>query len=83
MARRYREPVDVSLSADEQPVGFTWRGNRYRVAVIGAWRLSTRWWEASGAAERRYFRVLTPDQQVFDLYHDEASGVWVIDICHD
>lgn len=68
--RRYRDPVEVTLAADGLPTAFRWRGEWYRVAVIDTWRLEARWWEPERAAERTYYRVLTRDHQVFELYHD-------------
>ena len=44
MSRRYREPITVR-ALHGQPVAFTWRRRRYRVRVIGRWRLRTYWWD--------------------------------------
>jgi hypothetical protein len=35
------------------------------------------------ASDREYYRVRCADQQVFDLYFDAATGVWVLDRAHD
>lgn len=82
MARRYGQPVAVEV-AGGRPVAFTWRGRRRAVAVIGDWRLVARWWDAGRATDRTYYRVQTRDWQVFELYHDAATGVWVLDACLD
>ena len=94
MARRYGEPIPV-IACDGQPIAFTWRDVTYRVQTIGAWRLSTRWWEVeSGAAvDRRYFRVQAPDHQIFEIYcepgelGERGDGAhaerWVLDVCLD
>ena len=34
-------------------------------------------------AERTYYRVVTADHQVFELYHEAVSGAWVLDTCQD
>jgi hypothetical protein len=82
MGRRYGEAVEVTLDAG-QPAAFTWRGRHYPVTVIGTWRLATRWWWPAAAADRTYYRVQTADYQVFELYHDRATGAWVLDVCQD
>jgi uncharacterized protein DUF6504 len=80
--------VSVQVSEDGAPLAFTWRGVMYRVRVIGHWRLSTRWWEPAAAVERPYFRVITADQQIFELYYEAAPTAripenkrWILDIC--
>jgi Family of unknown function (DUF6504) len=35
------------------------------------------------ASDREYYRVRCADHQVFDLYYDAATGVWVLDRAHD
>ncbi len=83
MARRYQEPITMTLRSD-QPHAFTWRGRRYMVAaVLGTWRLATRWWQPEAAVDRHYYRVRTPDHQVFELYHAAGSSAWTLDVCHD
>ena len=87
MAHRYGEPVQVTLTQPDQlPSSFTWRGWRYWVEVIGMWHLghlTDRWWDPARHADRHYYRVMTADHQVFELYHDTVSGVWILDIVHD
>ena len=70
--------------------GSSWRGVLYRVRVIGRWRLSTRWWEPADAVDRHYFRAITSDQQIFELYCEAAPTArilenkrWVLDICQN
>ena len=76
MSRHYQEPITVALRHG-RPVAFTWRGRTYHVAVIGTWKLQDRWWDAQRRAERWYWRVLTADYQVFELYCE--NGVrWVL-----
>jgi hypothetical protein len=82
MAHRYSEPIAVML-ARQQPVGFTWRGRRYTGIVIGVWHLMARWWERSGASDRTYYRLQTPDHQIFEIYHDAIPDTWVLDVCQD
>ena len=91
MARRIGHPVAVQARADGAPLAFTWRGVMYRVRVIGRWRLATRWWEPAAAVDRHYFRVITSDQQIFELYYEATPTTaqvpnnkrWVLDICQD
>lgn len=83
MARRYQEPITVTLR-DGQPRAFVWRGRRYPVvAVLGTWRLATRWWQPEAVVHRRYFRVQTPDWQVFEVFHAVGSDAWTLDVCQD
>jgi hypothetical protein len=83
LSRRYRDPIAVTAADDGQPFAFTWRGQSYRVQVIGRWRLRTRWWDPKRATERTYYRVRTADHAAFELYRDEASGAWMLDTCLD
>ncbi len=82
MSRRYGEPIAVTLRG-EQPIGFTWRGRQYQVQVIGFWRLATRWWDAEHPADRDYYRLMTPDFAVYEVYQEQTSGAWVLDRCLD
>lgn len=83
MAHRYGDPVSVTVACEEMgPTSFTWRGRRYWVSVIGMWRLCSYWWNQEPAS-RTYYRVMTADCQVFELYRTHATGVWVLDFCHD
>lgn len=59
-------------------VAFTWRGVTYRGKIISTWRLSDRWWERETHSDRTYFRLMTADLQVFDIYREHTSrGLWV------
>lgn len=83
MARRYQEPVAVTLQ-DGQPCVFIWRDRRYVIAaVLGTWRLTTRWWQPEAAVDRHYYRVRTPDHRVFELYHAVGTAAWTLDVCQD
>jgi hypothetical protein len=82
MVRRYQETISVTLQHG-QPSAFTWRGHRYPiVAILGTWRLATRWWQPEAAVERHYYRVQTPGFQVFELYQAQTGG-WTLDVCQD
>ncbi len=45
----------------------------------GRWTLATKWWEPAQQVRRSYYRVTTRDHQVFELFHDDLRGVWVLD----
>src|SRR5690242_451214 len=77
MAHRYGERIGIKL-VRRQPVGFTWRGCHYTVTVIGVWHLMARWWEPSAASDRIYYRLQTPDHQIFEIYHDAIPDAWVL-----
>jgi hypothetical protein len=43
-----------------------------------------RWWDYEREVVRTYYRVKTPDHQIFEVYCDAAQGdCWVLDICRD
>jgi uncharacterized protein DUF6504 len=69
MAHRYGYAITVTLRRG-RPVAFVWRGLEWRVQVIGRWKLQDRWGYAQRRAERWYWRVMTADFQVFELYHE-------------
>lgn len=75
MTRHIGLPVSVETDPTTgEPRTFQWRGATFRVQVIGRWHLVDRWWD------REYFRLLCPDQQVFELYREQRSaGLWVLD----
>jgi hypothetical protein len=92
MSRRISMPVRVELDASGRPRAFTWRGVRHRVEVIGCWHLCDRWWVSpaeadwtgKGPSDRHYYRLLTRDHQVFEVYRELMSkGLWVLDIVQD
>lgn len=63
MTKRYREPVEVTLSSKDTggaPTAFTWRGSTYRVlTVLGHWREDAGYWSGGGVAvpQRDLWRV--------------------------
>jgi hypothetical protein len=92
MSRHIGLPVHVETNAAGEPVRFTWRGHVYTGEVIARWHLRDRWWVSAaeadgvgkGASDRKYFRLLTADHQVFELYRELTSkGLWVLDIVQD
>ena len=34
-------------------------------------------------ADRTYWRVVTRDHQVFELYQEASTSAWVLDVVHD
>jgi hypothetical protein len=55
-----------------RPVAFIWHGHERQAQVIGRWNKERH-------AERWYWRVMTADFQVFELYRE--NGVrWVLDV---
>lgn len=94
VAHRYGLPIQVEHSPDGAPTSFEWRGERHPVLqVLGHWHLMDRWWvrpvdvalghEARGPSDRTYYRVLVPEQQVFELHEDRETNVWVLDVVQD
>ncbi len=84
MARRISIPIRVKTDAAGLPVRFTWRGVTYHVTVIGQWHLRDRWWDHERQSDRRYYRLLTADHQIFEIYRERTSkGLWVLDVVQD
>lgn len=91
MTHRYGIPVPVEQDKHTGwPRSFVWHGEMYEITeVISTWHLLDRWWDRGdpfalpGYSDRTYYRVRCPDQQFFDLYHDVANNVWVLDRAHD
>jgi hypothetical protein len=88
VAHRYGEVIRVEISKTAPGEGcldaFSWRGVRYPVAaILGSWHLQNRWWDREHHSDRHYWRVQTPDFGVYELYHDAACGVWVLDVVQD
>jgi hypothetical protein len=42
-----------------------------------------RWWDAERHADRTYWRVVTRDHQVFELYQEASTSAWVLDVIQD
>jgi hypothetical protein len=88
MAQRPHTPVPVEEGPDHTPRAFTWTGVTYHVRVISKWHLRDRWWEQTakrGRSNRYYYRVVTHDHQVFELYLDVACRppLWVLGVIQD
>ncbi len=53
----------------ERPLAFTWQGQRHEIQdILQAWRIPN----------GKRFRVLTTDDQIFDLFFDEPTAEWQI-----
>ena len=86
MARRYQEPVTVTLTADGTPASFTWRGKLYTVKeVLETWHLQDRWWDRQRRGNRYYYRLEVQQHMIFELFIDVAQRppAWVLDVVHD
>jgi hypothetical protein len=85
MSRFIGLPVKgVKKDKQVRPVSFVWRGVTYRGKIIHEWRLSDRWWEREAHSDRHYYRLMTADFQVFDLYAELTSrGLWILSHIHD
>jgi hypothetical protein len=81
---------EIEVTRDERtknPASFVWKGNKYAVKeVIAFWpdfsypksgAKRKRWWQRR---HRNYYRVLTEDDQVFEIYLDRGSEkeTWVL-----
>jgi hypothetical protein len=74
----------VEKDKQGRPVSFTWRGVTYHGKTISTWRLSDRWWEREAHSDRTYYRLMTADLQVFDIYSENTSrGLWILSHIQD
>jgi hypothetical protein len=86
MSRLVGRPVPVEEGPDHAPRAFTYNGVRYYVAeILHRWHLQDRWWSKTRHSDREYYRVVTSDHQVFELYADVAKRphVWILDVIQD
>jgi hypothetical protein len=84
MAHQYRQLVRIELDATSTPAVIEWRGARYVVAeVLSRWHLMDRWWDPERASDRHYWRLRTPDHQIFEVYFDLVPRVWMLDRVQD
>ena len=67
------EPVQCHSGFEyaERPVALYWEGQRLEISeVLGRWRTP---------GDKR-FRVITRDEQVFELFYDESRKFWRIKV---
>lgn len=86
MSRRYAECISVAVDQAGQPKRFTWCRHTYRVEVIGHWYLSDKWWDTEGHSDRQYYRLMTRDLKIFEIFVEQAPGKlprWVLDTVLD
>jgi len=65
------EPVQCHSGFEyaERPVALYWEGQRLEISeVLGRWR----------TPGGKRFRVITRDDQVFELFYDESLKIWDI-----
>lgn len=84
MSRQILRSVRVWTDERGQPKRFVWREVTYSGRVVSSWKLSDKWWEPELYSDRTYYRLLTADNQVFDLYCDAAKdGLWILSHIQD
>lgn len=84
----YSEEIEVTRDEKTRnPVSFTWKGKDHRIKeLIASWPdfsypksggKRKRWWHRK---HRNYYRVLTEEEQVFEIYFDRGSKseVWIL-----
>jgi hypothetical protein len=79
MSRQMLRPVKVWTDEKGQPKRWQWRETVYSGRVLLVWNLSAYWWDDEKHSNRMYYRMETPDHQVFELYQDLAKdNIWVL-----
>jgi hypothetical protein len=88
MPEFYSDEIEVMKDQENKnPVSFIWRGKEYKIKeVIAFWpefsqsksgAKRTRWWQRR---HRNYYRVLTEEEEVFEIYYDRGAKrkVWIL-----
>ena len=86
----YCEKIEVVRDQKTKlPVSFSWNGKEYKIVeVIATW---PDWGFSAGSPKRKnwrlrrhrnFFRILTQDNQAFEIYHDRKTkldeGEWIL-----
>jgi hypothetical protein len=75
-------PIAVTCDALATPQVVVWDDRRDPVAhILERWRVDERWWR--GRAWREYFTLVTNGDQLLTIYHDVASGRWLLQRLYD
>lgn len=88
MPQFYSDEIEVIRDEKtKNPISFIWRGREYKIKeVIAFWpdfsysksgARRKRWWQRR---HRNYYRVLTEDEEVFEIYFDRGSKreTWIL-----
>jgi len=51
-----------------------WQGGWQPLLITETWKDAGAWWR--GAGEEEFFRVLTPDQGIYEIRHRFAGNSW-------
>lgn len=74
--RLVERPVTVT-AASGCPQSFQWRRKSYVVStVLEKWIDTGAWWE--GEAEKVFYRLVTHDGGLYELYQERISGRWYL-----
>lgn len=78
------EPAAVERNPHGDPMRFTWRGHRHRIARIEQrWQTDTDWWNDAGRVWRDDYAVLTDDGLLAVLFHDLITDGWFVTRLYD
>jgi hypothetical protein len=81
---------EIEITREEKtrnPVSFVWRGKEHKIKeIIAFWpdfsypksgAKRKRWWQRK---HRNYYRILTEEEEVFEIYFDRGSKreVWIL-----
>jgi hypothetical protein len=79
----YRCPLPACHPGHAMGAAHTGASCRIWLIISSPLHLQDRWWERERESDRTYFRVRTPDHQVFDLCFDTVPRAWVLHTAHD
>ena len=65
-------PIHVWTDSRGLPIHFIWRDLLYSGRIVNGWRLQDRWWNDARFSDRASYRLITRDDQAFDLFRPAA-----------
>lgn len=85
MSKRYNEPIELQLAADQRPQAFIWRGRRYQIKqIVKHWTSNEAWWQKSAP---RLHAVVNAQYRgewgLYELFYEMQHGRWFLRSIYD
>lgn len=78
------EAIRVETDVEGCPLGFLWRGQKYRIAkILSRWQEHTDWWSDERKIWRDYLRVDTAEGMLLVMYQDLVTRHWHLERIYD
>jgi hypothetical protein len=84
MSRLWQTGEALQLRLDEAgtPVGLRWAGHWHSVARLSnRWRVDVGWWR--WRVWRDYYKLVTQDGVLIEIYQDLLTGQWYVQRLYD